>query len=502
MRYYFFLILIGFTSIISAQTYDQLALTFARDHYLGGTARFIGVAGNFTAVGPDAGNIGLNPASSGMMRSSFINFSLGSDYNSQDISYLDNTTSDARFGMHLSSLTAAFKLKKVKKDITFAIGYNRHSTLQFNRSYAGVNANNSIVDLYAEEANRFLDLGPDGIGSVDGNGFPTEVTPETFSSWAGWLTNWDTLTGTYVSPIGDAVSQNYSQELRGSKSEIAFSLGGATDNKKLFLGATIGIPIIRYQSDIRYTETDDAEVNPLFSSLSENRFYQVNGAGINLKLGVIGRPTNWLRIGAAIHSPSAMKLDENWTHRLTTSVSDSLTTQNNCQPCDEYSGSFEYRLRMPWRANAGLAFFFKKYGFLSLQYDVVDYNTLKYDMGRDNQVTEGEVNSIISAKYGLSHRLGAGIEGAFDKFRVRIGYAYQTSPFREDIAVDDYDQTSQTFSGGLGIVLDKWAFDLGYSRTQLNQYSEFYQLTNEVSPGALEKTVLNNAVLSIAYKLK
>lgn len=499
-------ILLGLVSLLCAgqiwaQTYEQNALTFSRYNMQGGTARMIGVAGNFSAVGPDAGNITLNPASAGMMRSSFLNVSLGIDYNSQNIDYLSNPFKDNKAGINFSNLAAGLHFGKKRKPVTLALTYNRKNSYRQTRSFEGVNNQNSITNLYQEEANRYTSLGQDGIQAIDNNNFPIHVSPETFSAWAGWLVNWDSTTNDYQSIINAPINQAFNQEVRGFTSEFDFALGGALLNKKLYVGGSVGIPYLRYETTTNYDETDINNNNPLFFSLNERRYFQTSGAGFNLKAGLIVNPVKWLRISGAIHTPSLLSLTENWTHRAQTSVSDSLTTNNTCIPCNEYSGNFEYRLRTPWKANAGFAFVVKKIGFASLQYDVVDYGSMRYTFS-DNKFLENEVNAQIKAKYGYSHRLGAGLEAKLKLFRFRVGYAYQTSPFKDGVAVDDFDLTTQTYSGGLGIALKKWAIDLAYARTQFKQYSEFYQLSTQASPGAGEKVVLNTAVLTVSYKLR
>ena len=79
----------------------------------------------------------------------------------------------------------------------------------------------------------------------------------------------------------------------------------ATHTDRFYLGGSLGIPIVSYNRNSVFTETDatgDANNNFEHSTLTEK--YTTQGVGINLKLGAIYKPVDQLRVGLAIHSPT------------------------------------------------------------------------------------------------------------------------------------------------------------------------------------------------------
>jgi hypothetical protein len=108
---------------------------------------------------------------------------------------------------------------------------------------------------------------------------------------------------------------------------------------------------------------------------------------------------------------------------------------------------------------------FKKYAFLSFDYEWVNYKSAHYKM--DSQYTDFEmnVNNDISSLYGSGHIFRAGAEVALDKFRLRGGYAHYGSPYENTNIVGDYDASVNYYTGGIGIRLKKVYFDFTYVRS-------------------------------------
>jgi len=83
--------------------------------------------------------------------------------------------------------------------------------------------------------------------------------------------------------------------------EIVISLAG-NFNDQFYIGGTIGIPIIRYYEQSTYREVDIDTIST-FKSLSLNEDISTVGSGVNFKLGMIFKPVEFVRLGAAVHTP-------------------------------------------------------------------------------------------------------------------------------------------------------------------------------------------------------
>ena len=84
----------------------------------------------------------------------------------------------------------------------------------------------------------------------------------------------------------------------------------AMHKDKLYLGGSINIPLSFYTQDITYTGIRSklrCNITILTIQLLHKN-HNLNGAGINGRVGIIYRPENSLRLGLAFHTPSFMSL--------------------------------------------------------------------------------------------------------------------------------------------------------------------------------------------------
>ena len=113
------------------------------------------------------------------------------------------------------------------------------------------------------------------------------LTGDASLAWSTWLI--DTLPGTnnqYYSPFtGAKLDHEALVKTSGAMDEISFSFGGNYSDK-LFIGATLGIPVLSYKEVVSYAETatDEETLSYGIASFQTNSTQQNSGAGINLKL--------------------------------------------------------------------------------------------------------------------------------------------------------------------------------------------------------------------------
>ena len=105
-------------------------------------------------------------------------------------------------------------------------------------------------------------------------------------------------------PVADGIMQDYNETDKGGLYEV--SVGFASNKMdKLYLGASINVPLSFYTQDVSYTETDKSDnTNNNFDFSQFNQHHTLNGAGINARLGFNLSFENSLRLGFAFHSPS------------------------------------------------------------------------------------------------------------------------------------------------------------------------------------------------------
>ncbi len=478
------------------------ALRYSRfDNY--GTARTTAVGGAFTALGADFGAISLNPAGLAMFRSDEFmftpNFQPGTTNATLDVPGAAKTH-DSATRFRFSNVGAVFN--RTRRDtsakwrtINVALGYNQLGHFNQNTYYEG-KANGSILNGWYDSAAPFL----------SGGGNPDELYAlgEGLAYKAGAIYFQDNLPSyDFINTPDATTARTHSVNTRGSHGEMTFALAG-NYRDRLMLGASIGIPTVRYTQDAVYTETDPGggyEGNvAYFDKLTYTDYVRTNGIGFNAKLGATYRVNQMLRLGAAFHSPSFMNMTDNFNAGLVYAYQDQTTsgTLANYSNNEEVSANpFEYSLRTPWRSTFGGAFLFKKYGFISADVDYTDYASARFDLTKDNndagtRAFERDLNNQIVRELqpALNYRIGA--EVVLDIFRLRAGYNLIGKPRR------DQDGFDNAISLGAGIRQSRYYLDLAFrSRNASGSVSPY--AAND-APKGITDTRYNDVMLTVGFK--
>jgi hypothetical protein len=464
------LILTAASTALSQNSAD--ALRYSRLD-IGGTARYMGLSGAFGALGADFTVSSTNPAGLGMYKSSELMVTPAVHIGSveSDLNGMINSDSRTNFyigsaGFVMSSQTNTKPNKKGWKYVTFATGLNRLADFNNRYQMRGNNDHNSMLDVYVNDAKgvNFHDIEDDPNGNY---AFDLNL------AWWDWLI--DLVPGsdssTYYSPIPQNIDkiQNKYIDSWGSMNEYVFSFAG-NYNDRLYLGMTLGLPYLRYYESSLYTEQ---VANPEASDLEYFDRYEdleTRGAGFNFKLGAIYRANDWLRVGAAFHSPSWYgNMRDYWQ---ATMISQFYTPDNNGETMyvkTSPSGYYEYNMTTPWRLQGNLAFIIGNIGLVSADYEFVNYSQAKFDSYQFDEYLNSQ-NLAIENSYKGAHNIRVGTEWRYNIFSFRAGAKYATSPYQNDIN----DGSSLGFSGGIGF-RQKWFFmDIAYAYNNMKSDYYFY----------------------------
>lgn len=471
------------------------ALRYSQTNF-GGTARSIAVGGAFGALGADFSSASFNPAGLGLYRGNEIMITPGFNVTNHRSDFLGNQAEEIHYNLNFSNFgfvhtnllvdSRGNNMHDKWRAYSFAFGFNRLNNFQSRQFYSGFNAESSISNFYA---NELRGTHPSGInpGSV---GFEPSLAYETFlvDPVSGDSTN-------YVSRIPNGmVEQNATIDERGGINEFTLSFAGNYDDR-LYMGATIGFPRVNYTNELSFTERDVLDSIPGFRSLDVNRELQTQGWGINFKGGMAYRVANWLRLGAAVHSPTYFRLEDEYSSNMTNRLDSETITR------ESPDGNFSYNLTTPWRVIGSAAFIISKYGFLSVDYEFVDYSESFYSFGSGNQLTASQQNNNIRNLYGPASNLRVGAEGVIDNIRLRAGYAYYGSPFKDDVETAGGDQIQQFITGGIGFREESFYLDLGFARRMSNDFLGFYTMPDDSGVGSLNEVNRNQIVMTVGFRL-
>ena len=432
---------------VDALRYSQLNV--------GGNARYVAMGGAFGALGGNSGVLSTNPAGIGIYRKSEFSLSPSIYAKSSTSNFLGSSRSraksNANFGNLTLILTTPNKKPTLWRNFNFGVGFNR--LIDFHERYDanGVNTASSLLDVYKEEIENDEDWDFDPFGAQ--------------LAWDLVLV--DTFNGDFYTAIPNyGQTQDYTVTTRGRMNETNVTFAG-NYNDKLYVGASIGFPSIRYEKESVYTETNDpADSNFVnYFQLEEN--LTIRGSGINFKGGLIYKMSDYVRLGASIHSPTYLSLNDSWNTTMETEDAGGVYTEVSPE------GTFDYRITTPWRTTQSIAFILGKLGLLSIDHEYVDY-TAAFLRLRGASSTFDIENTAINDKYRATSNIRVGTEWRLLPFSFRAGFAHYGNPFKSDVT---NKTPKQSYSIGFGYRNDNFFADVACVITTYKENNFLYDPT-------------------------
>jgi len=460
MRYTIISITVLFFSFYSnAQTTDEAYRL--SDRQLGGTARSIGLGSAFGAVGADFSSASINPAGMALYRSSEFMLSPAYEFSKNESSYIDNNTQDGSNKFHLESFGVLFSREIDNSKWKFrniGFGYFTQNKFYDQYSISAKNTENSFMDYYANQAfgispSSWQEFDPLGIGLF----------------YEGYILNVES-NNVYSTVAGPGLLQTDVISTDRSLREFNISASG-NYNDKFYIGAALSFPDYQYDIVNTLSEEDVDDIYNSFENYSYTFEESTQASGVNLKLGLIYRITNPIRIGLSFQSPTSYSVDTYFTSSLDSRFEGVLQGNSDTYSSPEVYSN--YNMRTPYIVTASAAYILKK-GFLSLDYEYTDhtltsYSTSSSDNGPDQEILS-DLNFEIADIYIAASTIRIGAEYAPDQLRYRAGLILKTNPFYYDTP-----SLSSTLSAGIGYRFQSAAIDLAYryaaDETEYTMYS-------------------------------
>lgn len=489
-----------------------------------GTAKFMSMGGAFGALGGDITAITQNPAGVGVYRSSDMSATLDIDMQSTESSTIGYSEKNSQTKVSCNSVgyVGAYRIDSdVMRTFNWGFSYNRSANRA--RRYSGQmhNLSTSLSNYVAGVTNA------EGWTANDlaGASYSSSSAPwMSILAYDGSMINPQTDGKSFQGLYGDGTSGYGEYEVieEGGVDEFNLSFGGNIKDV-LYWGITVGMTDIDYKLYSYYGEAlDNAYINDDIqgvgnvvvgpASYALENYLRTTGKGYNVKLGMILRPTNALRLGVAFHTPTYYSLTDNYYTSLGFNYGGQ---QSSVETNDGYDGITDYRLRTPWRFIGSVAGVIGNKGILSFDYEYVAYNSmsLKDDLGYPYTDT----NFDIKDYYKGQSIIRVGGEFRVDKqLSLRAGYSYQSSPVDDDalnnrkniITVSttpaySFDKSTQYYTFGAGYKFGRFYADLAYvHKTRESEYHAFSPVVEygEESPSNIVKDNNDRIVATIGFR--
>ena len=437
---------------------------------LGGTARTMGVAGAFGAVGADFGSLTINPGGLGLYRKSELVLTPNLNFSDNQTTHYDNNSTESDYGLGFSNYGVVFNVNRPSRTKTnglvassVALGVNQLSNFKDERFISGINTSDSFVEKLTGRAN--------GTAVEDFESLDELV----YNAWNAYLFDeHPTATNQYNSIVnGGQLRQRELKQTKGSHNEFLFGMGFNVGDR-IYFGANLGVPFLSYRETTTYEEDDPNNTSERFGNLSLVEELTTFGIGFNGKFGAIGRINNNIRVGLAYHTRSLMRMNDRYSTDFAANVYN--TDIGGFQEFDFSGGesTFNYRLKTPSKLIGSLVLLSQKLGgFVSMDLELVNYGKARYEnlTGTFSDIEYlSSLNTDISNELNQTANIRIGAEYAKNIFRVRAGFAHLGNPL-EQIGGGG----TNVLTAGFGLRGKTTFIDLAFTNTDSDYQYRVYQ---------------------------
>lgn len=487
-----------------------------------GTARSQAIGGAIGALGGDISANFVNPAGLAFFKTREFVLSPGFSFIKNNSNFRGDTKTDNKSFFNLGTSGFVFGANNNAtrwNGSAFSIAVTRTANFNNRISYSGKNNYSSYGEQYALEArdshlsiDDILNSSDVSVGTrlalytylidtLSVPGVPASENPQFVS-----LAMWKNLQA--GAPF--LVSQQHSIETKGGITEIAVSFA-ATHMDKLYLGGSLGIPVVNYEKNSVFTETDaSGNTDNNFASSTLTEKYTSQGIGLNLKLGAIYKAMDNLRVGLAVHTPTLYGLKDTYYASMTTNTENYVHTGNSTVTASSdkelnMAPEYKYDLTSPWRIMLSGAYVLnavedvkQQRGFITADVEYVTYKSNRFKSAEDNgdNTYYKDVNTAVKDYYKNAFNFRVGGELKFTTLMARLGFSYYTDPYKDS----ELKGNKMYVSGGLGYRNKGFFLDFTYVHSLTNDINFPYRLYDKANTFALVKGTGGNIAVTAGFK--
>ncbi|MBS1647772.1 MAG: hypothetical protein JST67_10565 [Bacteroidetes bacterium] len=480
---------------------DVDAMRYSQTSFYG-DARYMSMGGAFGSLGGNLSCINNNPAGIAIYHKGEFILTPGVNLQSENATHYGTNASDFSGKFNLSNIgfVAAWVSKQTnyyqqpqnnnsngrygpgshnnnapqKKIIppthrwAFGMNYNRIADFNIHTSINGyAPPGSSIMNSMASAANGYTGnaLGQGAHQFYEGLGYNTGVVIPVYPGTTNYDTN-STCTSyvgepAYVPKMG--VQQTKSIQSSGRIGELALALAHSFSDK-LYVGGGIGMPLLKYNYQSTYSETDYKNEDRYWNNLQYQEYISTSGVGVTLRGGAIYRLDAGVRIGLYAQSPTFYSMTDNYQNTMNVTYDTTFSTSSgytNTATASSAPGVSNYHLTTPGHVGLSVSYILGKVMAFSLDGEYVNYAHARFS--DQTNYLNTQVNPIIQTKYGGTANLKAGVELNIRPIVFRAGFASYGSPFGN---VLNGNSVRNSFTGGIGFRSAHAVYlDLGFAYT-------------------------------------
>jgi hypothetical protein len=478
---------------------------------INGTARYMGMAGAFGALGGDASAVKDNPAGIGIYRTSELVGTLNMFMQNTSANWNGTKGFDDLYKVGANNFSYVIASPTWRNESgntgllnsNFSFAYNRLKNFNRSLNIKGGAAGSSMTDYMGYFTGNLTDAQlryTDNYEPFDNVNVPWLSV----LAFEGNLMQENISSGrsTWSSILGSTEKSTPAYKLteRGHLDEYSVGWAGNFSNM-FYFGATLNYQALNYLSFSSYNEDFEGG-----GGMTMNDSIYSKGSGFNFKIGAIVAPTDFLRFGLSLHTPTVYTLNENYYSKLTfdTDISGSIRTPGSTS---------SFQLQSPMQLNASAAFILGQKGIVSAEYNFSNYTGTRLrgingdSFDDENEGMREMLNDVRTIKVGGEYKLT-------NNFAVRAGYANTNNGTKPNAAKLMRYNTTRTdteyflhnrtdyLTAGFGYRESGWFIDFAYMNKIVDETFYPYNsnnLTNKVTPAEVI-TTNNNVVITLGLR--
>lgn len=476
-----------------------------------GTARNQAIGGAMGSLGGDATAAMMNPAGLAFFKTSDLVLTPAYQFGKGTGTFRGTTNNGANqsnVGAGVSGFV--FGGFGYKSKNSFSLTVTKVADFKQTLSYKGQNDYSSFAEPLADE------FAASGL-TIDEALNSSNISLPTRMALYTYLVDTATINGSKQviarSEFTSLLNQEHLSEVSGGITEITAGWGHEL-NKKLMLGISGGIPIVKIDRNTYYRESDasgNADNDFNFMTYREN--FTLKGIGFNVKAGLIYRPKDYIRLGFAIHSPDMMVLTETFQSGLAADLEklfapgtgyDSVASSTITGNSNEQN---KYTIYTPGKIILSGSYVFREVenisrqkGFITADIEFTNYKWMSFG-SNEEETDESKAyykpfNDAIDAIYKTAVNFRIGGEVKFKIIMARLGFAYYSSPYK------GLKANKMNLSGGLGYRHKGIFLDLTYVH-HINKDVNFPYRVNAPRSNTFAnlKETGGNVLLTVGFKI-
>ncbi len=479
-----------------------------------GTARNIAIGGAMGSLGGDLNALYVNPAGLGLYKTGEFVVSPGLVFNNNKFNFRGTDTASKNAGGNIgaSGLVIGFNTPHSKwTSQAFSIGISQTANFNNHIAYRGLNNQSSYSEMFAAQFSS-SGVDPDRALNMPRFAFGTAPAIYTYLVDTFFINNKYLVKALpeFLLEKGIALNQRKTIDTKGGIYDIALGYAANMDDK-LYVGGSIGFPIVNYTRLTNYRESDPSgNTNNNFDYFELNDYLSTKGIGINGKLGVIFKPVDYLRLGVALHTPTFYSLTDRESSDLKVASEgyNGVSTAKSSLFTKAAEGETQYAATTTWKAIFSGSYVFreisdtrKQRAFITADVEYVGYpgSSFKADgntVSSEDQTYYNQMKTVIKDYYkgALNFRLGGELK--LHTIMFRAGGAYYSNPYKDS----ELKSNIMQLSGGLGYRNHGMFVDLTYVHNINKDVNFPYRLGDKANTFAQQTGSRGNVMMTLGFK--